>query len=105
MRVDRDAAAVVVDGQEAIRIETHLDPGGVAGHGLVHGVVDHLGEEMVQCLLVGAADVHAGAAADGLQAFEDFDEIGAIVVGRIAVLAGAQRFIGQLGLELSKQVT
>ena len=59
-----------------------LDPGGVARHRLVHGVVDHLGEEVVQRLLVGAADVHAGAAAHGLEAFEDLDVGGRVVVGR-----------------------
>ena len=48
MRIDRDAAAVVGDGQEAVLVELDLDPVGVTGHRLVHGVVDHLGEEVMQ---------------------------------------------------------
>ena len=44
-----------------------------AGHRLVDGVVDDLVDEVVQAALVGAADVHAGAAADGLEALEDLD--------------------------------
>ena len=39
----------------------------MAGDRLVHGVVEHLGHEMVQRPLVGAADIHAGALADGLE--------------------------------------
>jgi hypothetical protein len=29
-------------------VQLHLDAGGVAGHRLVHGVVEHLGHQMVQ---------------------------------------------------------
>ena len=45
----------------------------VTGHGLVDGVVDDFVDEVVEAALVGAADVHAGATADGLEAFEDLD--------------------------------
>ena len=82
VRVDRDAAAIVDDGEVAVGGVADLDPGGVAGHGLVHGVVEHFGEEVMQRLLVGAADIHAGAAADGLKAFQHLD-----VGGGIALLA------------------
>jgi len=75
---DRDAAPVVGDGDEAVRLHGDLDPGRVAGERLVHGVVDHLGEEMVQRLLVGAADVHAGPAAHRLEAFEHLDIPGGV---------------------------
>jgi len=41
---------------------------------------------MVEGGLVGAADIHAGPAADGLEAFEDLDMLGAVVVrGGVAV--------------------
>ncbi len=43
------------------------------------------GDEMVQRALVGAADIHAGAAADRLEPFEDLDVLGGIGGG---VLAG-----------------
>ena len=87
MRIDRDAAAVVGDGQEAVGAEFHLDEGGVAGQRLVHGVVDHFGEQMVQRLFVGAADIHAGPAADRLQPLEHLD-IGRGVAGLGAAGAG-----------------
>ena len=44
-------------------------------------VVEDLGGEVVQRALVGAADVHAGAAADGLEPFEHLDRGGVIAVG------------------------
>jgi hypothetical protein len=61
MRIDRDAAAVVGDGEVSRRRPArHLDEGGVAGHRLVHRIVDDLGEQVMQRVLVGAADIHAG---------------------------------------------
>ncbi len=92
VRVDGDAAAVVGDGEGAVSEELDLDPGGVAGHRLVHGIVDHLGEEVVQGLLVSAADIHAGAAAHRLEALEDLD-----VGGGIALLAGRSGGLRSLG--------
>jgi DnaJ like chaperone protein len=46
---------------------------GVAGDGLVHGVVEDFGEQVVQGPLVGAADIHARPLADRLQAFQHLD--------------------------------
>ena len=48
MRVDRDAAPVVGDGDEAVGLDGDFDPVGVARDSLVHGVVDHLCEEVVE---------------------------------------------------------
>ncbi len=73
MLLHRDAAAVVANGDRAVRVELDLYAGGVAGDGLVHGVVEHLGHEMVQGALVGAADIHAGALADGLEPLQHLD--------------------------------
>ena len=81
MGIDRDAAAVVAHGQPIAGGELDLDPRRVAGDGLVHGVVEHLGGEVMQAALVGAADIHAGAAADRLQALEHLDVFGRIAVG------------------------
>ena len=72
-------------------LELHLDPGGVAGHRLVHGVVDHLGEQVVQRLLVGAADVHARPTPHRLEAFEDLDVGGGIAVGRFGWFTNGAR--------------
>ncbi len=79
MLVHRHAAAVVPDGEGALGVERDLDQLGVAGDGLVHGVVQHLGEKMVQRALVGAADIHAGPHAHRLQPLQHLD-----VLGRIA---------------------
>ena len=73
MRIDRDAAPVVGHGHEAVGGQLHVDPVGMAGERLVHRVVDHLGEQMMQRLLVGAADIHAGAASHRLEPFEHLD--------------------------------
>ena len=55
---------------------------GEAGDGLVHAIVDHLGGEMVERPLVGAADIHARAAADGLQPLEHLDRGRIVTFGR-----------------------
>ena len=85
MLVDRNAAAIVGDGEPPgrplDRLQHHLDPRRMAGHRLVHAVVDHLCGEMVQRPLVGAADIHARAAADGLQALEHLDGGGVVIGG------------------------
>ncbi len=73
MRIDRNAAAIVGDGQKSVGAQFHLDERGMAGQRLVHRIVDDFGEQMVQRLLVGAADIHARPAPHRLQAFEDFD--------------------------------
>ena len=52
---------------------------GVAGHRLVHGVIQQLGHQMVHGALVGAADIHAGPAAHRLQPLQDLDVLGGIV--------------------------
>jgi hypothetical protein len=52
----------------------------VAGDRLVHGIVEQLRREMVQRALVGAADEHAGAAAHRLQALQDLDVRGGVIL-------------------------
>ena len=73
MHGHRNAAPVVDDLDAAVVEEPHVDLAGVAGHRLVHRVVDHLPDEVVQTTLTGGPDVHAGAFADGLQPFEHGD--------------------------------
>ena len=114
MRIDRDAAAVVGDGERAVRGKLDLDEAGMARHGLVHRIVDHLGEEVVQRLLVGAADIHAGAAAHGLQPLQHLDVGGGVAAFRRPVrgaahalrrpFVGAPRGGGGRGRGVGKQV-
>ena len=79
MRIDRDAAAVVAHREPVAGLQRHLDEAGMAGHRLVHGIVEDLRREMMQRRLVGAADIHAGAAADRFQPFQDLDVLGGII--------------------------
>ncbi len=77
-----DAAAVVDDGQGAIGMDGDQDVVAVAGQGFVDGVVHHFEDQVVQARAIGGvADVHAGALAHGLQAFEDLDRAFAIAAG------------------------
>ena len=73
MRVDGDAATVVGHGQPVAGLQHDLDPRGVAGHGLVHGIVEDFGEQVMQRGFVGAADVHARPPAHGLQPLQNLD--------------------------------
>ena len=91
MRIDRDAAAVVGDGQKAVGAQFDLDEGGMSRQRLVHGIVDDFGEQMMQRLFVGAADIHAGTAAYRLQAFQHLD------IGRGVAGLGAGRARRGLG--------
>ena len=82
VHVHGDAAGVVDDAHAAVGEEGDLDGVAVAGHRLVHGVVDDLLDHVVQAALTGGADVHAGALADRLEALEDGDVRGVVVLGR-----------------------
>ena len=102
MRVDRDAAAVVGDGEEAVRPRrcTSIQVAWPATASSM-AVVDHLGEQVVQRLLVGAADVHAGPAPDRLEAFQHLDVGGRVALGAVGWLAdGTNHFRFRLLLPL-----
>ena len=111
VRIDRDAAAIIGHGEEAVGLELDLDARRLARHRLVHGVVEHLGEEMVHRLFVGAADIHAGAPAHRLEPLQHLDVGGGIGVLRAAArsgarsrLAGLDGLLFQLVLERGEQV-
>ena len=71
--IERHATAIVADGQRIVGVQLHLDPVGVTGDRLVHGVVEDLGHQVMQRALVRAADVHAGSLADRLQPLQHLD--------------------------------
>ena len=79
MRVDGDAAAVVAHRDGAVGGHLQLDDARLAGHRLVHGVVEKLGNQMMHGGLVGAADIHGGTPAHRLQAFENLDVLGGVL--------------------------
>ena len=92
VHVHGDAAGVVDAAHPAVRQERDLDRVAVAGHRLVHGVVDDLLDHVVQAALTGGADVHAGALADRLEALEDGDVRGLVMLrGVRRALSGGGR--------------
>ena len=93
VRIDRDAAAVVAHRERAVRLEPDLDPAGVAGDRLVHGVVEELGRQMMQGALVGAADEHPRPPAHRLQALQDLDVGGGIVFGGGRALGALDKIV------------
>ena len=70
----RDAAAIVAHGARAVGVQRHGARLGVAGQNLVDGIVDDLVDHVVQTRpVIGVADVHAGAFADGVEALQHLD--------------------------------
>jgi len=65
-RLDRDAAAVVLDRAAVVRMQDDADAVAVTGQGLVDRVVDDLVDEVVEAPEARRADVHARAEPDGL---------------------------------------
>ena len=76
--VDRDTATVVGDGDHAVGADAGDDRVAVTAERLVDRVVDDLAHEVMQSAHVGAADIHAWAAADGLQSLQDLDGRGVV---------------------------
>ena len=99
-RVHRDPAAVVPDREAPVLVDGDFDAAAVAAHGLVHAVVHHFAEEVVEPGRPGGADVHGGPDADRLEALQDAD-VPARVLGRgrrrRADAHGAGRGAGAVG--------
>ena len=75
VHVDRNAAAVIAHGHATISTQGDPAVARMTGQRLVHRVVDHFPDEVVQTAHIGVADVHRGAHAYGLKAFEDCDRL------------------------------
>src|SRR3984893_13278769 len=80
MRIDGNAAAVVGHGQESVGAQFHFDEARMSRQRLVHRIVDDCTYPLVNRLLVGAADIHAGPAGYRLEPFEHLD-IGCGIAG------------------------
>ncbi len=76
--LDRDAAPVVDHRAAVVGMQRHGDLLGVTRDRLVDRVVHNLVDEVVQPAGAGRADVHAGSLANGLEALEDGDVLGAV---------------------------
>ena len=68
--VDRDAAAVVLDGDGFVGVDRDDNAVAMAGERFVDSVVDDLEHHVVQAgAIVGVADVHSGPLTDRVEAF------------------------------------
>jgi hypothetical protein len=76
--VDRNAAAVIDDGDGVVDVDGDIDARGVSAERLVDRVVDDLVDQVVQAHLAGGADVHGRTQADRSQAFEHGDILGGV---------------------------
>jgi hypothetical protein len=66
---DRNAATVINDCHAAILMNDHLNGITPALHGLINTIVQNLAKEVMKATAVGTADIHAGPAANSIQAF------------------------------------
>ena len=98
VRIDGNAAAIIGDGDIALRVNHDLDPVRPAGNGLVHRVVEDFREQVVIGALVRAANIHARTSSDGLQAFEDLDVGSGIPRSRSGLGLRSGRGTKQIGL-------
>jgi len=97
--IDGDAAAVIGHRAGAVRIEDHLDLGGVARQHFVDGVIDHFVDHVVQAgAVIGVADIHAGPLADGVETFQNLDRISAVFRLSVGIQAAVQFFWHVFGL-------
>jgi hypothetical protein len=92
MHVHRDAAPVVGHGDGRIRMNDDFNTRAYPSQGLVNRVVHHFIDKVVQGFDVCAAHVHARAAPDGLQSFQDLDILCVIT------LVGCHYFLNSMGI-------
>ena len=93
MPVDRHAAPVVADGDgRPAGVQRDLHVRGVAVHRLVDRVVEDLPDQVMEARRADAPDVHAGALAHGLEAFEDRDVLGRVGLRHASVPVGLAGF-------------
>jgi len=69
----RNARSIVYHLDTAITIQRHRDVVARASQGLIDGIIDHLVDQVVQCLDTGATHVHAGPTPDRFQPFQNLD--------------------------------
>ena len=83
--VDRDASAVVGNGDRVVCVDGHGNLAAEAGKRLVDGVVDNLVDQVVQAARARRADVHARTLANRVEALENLD---------LATVVGVLLFLG-----------
>jgi hypothetical protein len=82
MLVDRNAAAVVFDGNRGtVGVQRDANVRGIAVHRLVDGVVEHLPHQVMQPRRTDAPDIHTRALANRLEPFQDGNVFRGVVGG------------------------
>ncbi|MCG3139699.1 MAG: hypothetical protein HDKAJFGB_00617 [Anaerolineae bacterium] len=81
MNVHRNAAPVIRHRHRVIAVNRDGDEIGAARERFVNRIVHDFVHELMQAANIRRADVHAGAAAHGFEAFEDLDFVGGIIFG------------------------
>ena len=82
VKIDRNAAAVVDDGDRVVDVDRNVDLIAEAGQRFVDRVVDDLVDEMMESRRTGRPDVHRRPLPYGLEPLEYLDLVGAVIVGR-----------------------
>jgi hypothetical protein len=78
VHLHRNTTPIILDAEGTIAMDRDTDVFAVPSQMLVDGVVHHLKHAVVKTSFIGVADIHAGAEADGLEAFEMLDLLGAV---------------------------
>ena len=87
----RDAPAVVHHRDAAVDVDRDLDRFAEPGHVLVDAVVHRFVHQVVEAFGAGAPDIHGGALADGFEALQHLDLLGAVGVVLSALDLGLVR--------------
>jgi hypothetical protein len=71
MDIDRDAAAVISDGDAVIDMNDDVDLGTISPEGFINAVVDQFMNQMVKAFDPGVPNIHGRPFADGCQTLQD----------------------------------
>ena len=80
MNVDRDTPPVISHSTTTVRQQLDQHHRSIAGNSFINTVVGNLFNQMVCPIVAGRTDVHTGTLANRLQAFQDLDLTGIIVI-------------------------
>ena len=78
MQVNRNAAAIIGNGDAVVLMNHHVDIRAVACQRLIYGIVHYLINKMMQSTLRCAANIHARTLPDCLQPFQNLNLLGTV---------------------------
>ena len=76
----RDASPIIFDHDCTIIMNAHRYLGAAASHGFINAIVDDFIHQMVQSMLVGAANIHAWSSAYCLPSPQNLDILSGILI-------------------------